>query len=180
MYNGMLDIETMGNNTNAAITSIGLVVWDDKHTFEFYKEVSLESSVKAGAKMDVSTILWWMQQNDNARSIYEYNDEAGSLKDALIELTKFVKEVCNTTEDVVPLSLWGNGVAFDNVILRNSYELFDNVICPFAFWNDRCYRTLKNLYSHIKLERAGTHHHALDDAVSQKNHLELILKEMNK
>lgn len=180
MCNGMLDIETMGNNTNAAITSIGLVVWDNKHTYEFYKEINLESSVKAGARMDVSTILWWMKQNDNARSIYKYNDKADPLKNVLVDLSDFVKHVCRTTEDVVPLKLWGNGVAFDNVILRNSYELFDDLVCPFAFWNDRCYRTLKNLYPHIKLERVGTYHHALDDAISQKNHLESILKEMNK
>lgn len=41
---------------------------------------------------------------------------------------------------------------------------------PWAFWNDRCYRTLK-ARSELKIARTGTHHNALDDAKSQALHL---------
>jgi inhibitor of KinA sporulation pathway (predicted exonuclease) len=46
---------------------------------------------------------------------------------------------------------------------------------PWKFYNDRCYRTLKAMYPHIKMpKRTGTHHNALDDAISQVNHLILL------
>lgn len=182
MIHGMLDIETMGNNTNAAITAIGLVLNDNKgNTSSFYQEVSLESSVQAGAKMDVSTILWWMQQEDDAREIYKRNNEALPLRFVLRRLNEFINCYCDVNDNGIAtnLKLWGNGVGFDNVILRNSYNLFDDVICPFPFYNDACYRTLKGLYPDIKLERVGIYHNALNDAQSQMDHLLKLLNYMN-
>lgn len=70
--------------------------------------------------------------------------------------------------------VWGNGAAFDNVILRRAYERTsrESMKAPWPHWNDRCYRTIKGLYGHqVKIERTGTHHHALDDAASQARHL---------
>jgi hypothetical protein len=71
--------------------------------------------------------------------------------------------------------LWGNGAVFDNVILSNAYAACA-IDKPWKFWNDKCYRTLKGLYPQIELERTGTHHNALDDAVSQANHAVKILQ----
>lgn len=180
---GMLDIETLGTGSNAAITAIGLTIADTKGDIHHYYEiVNLQSSVDAGAEIDPSTVLWWMNQSDEARSIYKNNDKAFDLSIVLENLNHFVYEVCGEdTKGNADLKLWGNGVGFDNVILRNSYSSFKYYLdCPFAFYNDMCYRTLKNLYPEIKLERIGTHHNALDDALSQMDHLELILKEMGK
>ncbi len=47
---------------------------------------------------------------------------------------------------------------------------------PWNFWNNRCYRTLKNLHPKIELVRTGVHHHALADAKTQALHLLEILK----
>jgi hypothetical protein len=38
---------------------------------------------------------------------------------------------------------------------------------------------MKNLDPHLKLERAGTHHDALDDAVHQALHLQKISKNLD-
>lgn len=66
--------------------------------------------------------------------------------------------------------LWGNGSDFDNVILASAYRSC-NLEVPWKFWNNRCYRTVKALRPDIKIHRSGTYHNALDDAVSQAEHL---------
>ena len=64
----MLDLETMGNSSNAAITAIGAVKFDIANgiTDSFYLKVDLESAVALGGKMDPSTVIWWLGQNDAA------------------------------------------------------------------------------------------------------------------
>lgn len=40
---------------------------------------------------------------------------------------------------------------------------------PWKFWNDRCYRTVSAGFP--RRQQTGTHHNALDDAISQTKHL---------
>lgn len=68
----MLDLETMGNGSQAAIIAIGAVAFDLSGIKDrFYTQVSLESSVRAGLIADPSTIMWWMQKSDEARAALE-------------------------------------------------------------------------------------------------------------
>ena len=69
----MIDLETMGVNTKAAIVAIGAVGMDVINNkvipgSEFYCIVDLESSVQNEGIMDASTVLWWLSQSDFARS----------------------------------------------------------------------------------------------------------------
>jgi exodeoxyribonuclease VIII len=73
--------------------------------------------------------------------------------------------------------VWGNGASFDNAILAQCYRAV-GMDFPWKFWNDRCYRTLKNLVLDVPFERTGTHHNALDDARSQAIHASAILRRM--
>jgi len=50
----------MGTNSDA-------VRFKTKITDSFYKIVNLKSSVNAGLTMTTETVLWWMQQSDEAR-----------------------------------------------------------------------------------------------------------------
>lgn len=160
----MLDLETMGNSANAAITAIGAARFDDgKITDEFYTVIELASSVAAGLEMDASTVLWWMKQNDDARKQFER--EGTPLKVALKEFAEWIGE---------DAEIWGNGAAFDNAILSNAYRKC-SMEQPWNFRNDRCYRTLKNLHPEIEMQRTGISHRAVDDAKSQANHLMQIL-----
>ena len=70
-----------------------------------------------------------------------------------------------------PLPVWGNGATFDNVILRNAYQK-TGLDCPWPFWQDRCYRTLKNLAPDIDRPELGTLHQALNDATVQAQHMQ--------
>lgn len=168
----MLDLETMGNGNNAAIVAIGAVKFDPSDTTggampAFYTRITLQSSVQAGLKMDTSTVLWWMEQSDDARR-ETFKGQSLSL---LLGLSAF----CQWFGDDKPV--WGNGATFDNVIIRSAFAAV-NIDVPWKFWNDRCYRTMKGLVN-FKAEALGTKHNALDDARSQAVHLQKIYQYLN-
>jgi exodeoxyribonuclease VIII len=167
MKNVMLDLETMGNSSNSAIIAIGAVVFDEENLRlddKFYVTIDLKSNIDAGLQVDPDTIMWWMKQSDAARSQFE--DTTHGLEAALAAFSTWIPG------DAI---VWGNGAAFDNVILGNAYKAL-GLNQPWAFWNDRCYRTVKSMYPEVKMKRLGTYHCAVDDAVSQAAHLMEILK----
>ncbi|MDD5370829.1 MAG: 3'-5' exoribonuclease [Anaerolineaceae bacterium] len=167
MKNIMLDLETMGTNPNAAIIAIGAVEFDiSTRTVgeRFYRVVDLASSVESGGIIDASTVLWWMQQSDEARSAFSRNGEY--LKPVLDQFSCWVADRAFRDD----IQMWGNGAASDNVILASAYQRC-KLPTPWAFWGDRCYRTVRSLYPNIKMQRVGTYHNAVDDAESQARHL---------
>lgn len=160
----MIDLETMGNRPNAPIVAIGAVAFEKHGTLDlFYTTVSLESAVAAGGVMSPSTVLWWLRQSDMARG--DMFDAKTPIQDALHEFSEFVERFASESPGV-----WGNGASFDNVILAETYRRF-GLEEPWAFWQDRCYRTVKNMYPDVKMERLGVHHNAQADALSQARHL---------
>ena len=165
----MLDLETMGTNSNAAIIAIGAVSFDENNVgSKFYTEVNLQSAIDCGGVVDGSTVIWWLKQSDEARKAFENNDGAPHILGAMEDFRRWYKEV-NGCE------VWGNGATMDNVILGNAYKR-ENLPIPWNYKNDKCYRTVKGMYKHIKLERVGTYHNAVDDAESQALHLIAMLK----
>jgi exodeoxyribonuclease VIII len=174
MNHVMLDLETLGSGPNAAIIAIGAVRFDpDLQCIgeTFYRVIDLESATQAGGQIDASTALWWLKQTDAARAAI--SQPGVPIAEALNDFAGWL----NASKDG-PL-IWGNGAAFDNVILASAYKRLHNKN-PWPHWNDRCYRTLKNLRPEIKLERIGTDHHALDDAMNQARHAITILNAIKK
>lgn len=165
----MLDLETMGNGPDAAIVAIGAIEFDPTAGTlgrTFYRGVSLETAVRGGGKIDAATVMWWLRQSDEARK-----DIAGEGCPQNQVLIEFGTWLYGLGEDV---KVWGNGAAFDNVILAQAYRRAELTV-PWPHWNDRCYRTLKALRPEVKIERTGTHHNALDDATSQARHALALL-----
>lgn len=165
----MLDLETLGTDSNSVILSIGAVKFGDgKILSRFYERVDPQSCVDVGLVMNAATVMWWMKQSDEARS--EFEDVGSNIMDSLDLFTEWVGHD--------PCEVWGNGADFDNVILSNAYRQ-----CGLATpWNSKynmCYRTMKNLYPDIPMVREGTHHHAAHDAINQAYHLMLIMDQMN-
>jgi exodeoxyribonuclease VIII len=170
----MLDLETLGTGNNAVIIAIGAVLFDKDGVSNnrFYRRVDPQSCVDAGMEMSVSTIMWWMKQDDAARA--EFNKPSLHISEALQSFSHWVETAtgyCKFEERKV----WGNGATFDNVILSNAYEAC-MIEKPWPYWGDTCYRTLKNLFPQIPMERSGMFHHALDDARSQAEHCIRLMK----
>lgn len=166
----MLDLETMDTGPNAAIIAIGAVGFDldeGKIGTKFYQVVDLASAVKGGGVIDPSTVLWWMQQSDEARR--QFTRGGVPLEEAPTSFSEWIKHALQPD-----VRVWGNGAAFDNVILRSAYERA-GMTAPWSHWADRCYRTVKSQYPGVKIERVGTYHNAVDDAESQARHLIAML-----
>ena len=168
----MVDLETMGTGGDSAIVAIGAVEFSSA-TFTlgrtFYRTISLESAVQDGGKIDAATVLWWLCQSDSARQEITRGGEPS--QQVLHAFTTWLQE-CG--DDV---NIWGNGAAFDNVVLAQTYRRA-GLALPWKYKNDRCYRTLKALYPDVEAVRTGTHHNALDDAITQAQHALAILRKI--
>lgn len=181
----MVDMETMGNSPDAPIVSIGAVFFDPSTGntgAEFYRVVSLESSMSFGMKPDASTIQWWLKQSSEARSAILV-DEALGLRETLELLANFIAE--NAANGSHTVQLWGNGCSFDNVILRRAYTLTET---PFAvpFWNDRDVRTMVELGKSVGINPRfdipfeGDMHNALSDARHQVKYISAIWQRLTR
>lgn len=177
----VLDLETMSTKQDAAIIEIGMIIFN--HAYQdgsvnvleqWSKAISLESAMKYGGTTDAGTITWWLDPDrSEARDNWSLSVKA-SLPSALNEVALMLGNYSHF--DPKPL-IWGNGVNFDNAILKSAYERLD-VKVPWGYRQDADFRTLKLLYKDAVPEPAfvGTPHVALDDARHEAVWLSQILK----
>lgn len=167
----MIDLETMGIRPTSAIISIGAALFDHEQVLDtFYSNVNLNSSINLGMTTDQSTIDWWSKQSVQARAAWQTED-APAIEDALKQLNDWMLGHGSRAE-ICP---WGNGADFDLVLMNHAFNLM-GVDAPWKYYNHHCFRTMKNMFDVGQMPRSGTHHHALDDAVSQVRHLHRILQ----
>lgn len=188
----MVDLETLGTKPGSVILSIGAVVFDEEDKMlgrSFYVTINQGSSQRAGLAIDEGTVKWWALQSEDARQVlYGTAGNAGPLlHDALVSFGMWLEAMTGTTralygdhlynpEHLKNIEIWGNGSDFDNVILAAAYQAV-GLPLPWQFYNNRCYRTLKNLFPQHKMaKRIGTYHNALDDAKSQAHHAIVLLR----
>jgi hypothetical protein len=179
--NVMLDLETLGTQPGSVVLSIGAVAFNEDDfaggiSASFYTVISVEDSLRLGLTIDASTLRWWANQSRTT-----YLEALGGstglaapvpVGAALLALNSWLE--FNTGGENV--RMWGNGADFDLTLLLACYRK-TGLAAPWKFYNHRCYRTLKNLYPSIPLERANNHN-ALDDARNQAEHAVAILRAM--
>ena len=166
----MVDIETMGVSVTAPILTIGACMFNprDKDTEEslddtFYIRASLESNMKTGRMPEPDTILWWLNQDKDAR-MELCQGEQTNLGTALFNFRKWV-----TSHDPKPTRAWAKAPDFDCSILRDAMESV-NEIWPFHFASHRCVRTITDLAypeGDSPMIGVGVAHNAMDDAKRQ-------------
>lgn len=164
----MIDLETMGLTPNAAIVSIGAVVFDPrmgrvtKNTF--YRELDWNTQ---GRQIDPKTQQWWGGRVAEARAALDGLDD---LRGALDDLTAWLPRDCKP---------WGNGATFDITMLEDAYRQH-GITIPWKFWNIRDCRTIKDMYESARggydKKTGGVLHHALDDAIFQAQYVCLMWK----
>ena len=162
----MVDLETMGNGTDAAICSIGAVKFDpdtDSSTdTEFYSHINLQSAQDFGGKIDAATVLWWMAQSERARAALT-EKSADHIGAALLDFIKFYEG-----SDGV----WAAPATFDIPILESAMRRMQadrhSVVCrvPWNFRQVHCWSTVRRLLNIPKAPNAEKHH-ALADARAQ-------------
>jgi exodeoxyribonuclease VIII len=187
----MVDIETMGTNSDSVITSIGACQFQFAYRKDVEKQMmgigeqpfemhlDIADSLKQGGNITKSTLLWWMNQPDDARqALIDGQHESVSVLEGLTLFSDWIKSYGPNKQNVY---LWGNGASFDPVLLEYWFKRLELDI-PWDFRNVRCFRTLCALFplETDKIPERGdkdVKHRALDDAMYQ---LRLILAMMAK
>lgn len=159
-----IDLETLGRRPGCKILSIGAVVFTREGLGkEFY--LPLTTHDQEGLHEDPETVRWWQRQTPEARKVFD-DPAKKHFVAGLCEFDAWVREQGFKRS----ILIWGNGADFDNAILQVAFDVA-GVALPWEYWNNRCYRTLKNLPGAPKLaKREGTYHNALDDAKTQALH----------
>ena len=165
----MVDLETLGQTPGCALVSIGAVAFNGaKLGPEFYQVVGRQSCLDAGLFEEEATLVWWKTQPLEAALAFDQSVNDGRQSIALkVSLEQFRTFLGAFGPNV---RVWGNGADFDNAILACAHRAA-GLKLPWQFWNNRCYRTVKNLNPRVKLDRTGVYHNALDDAKSQARHM---------
>lgn len=158
----MVDLETLGREPGAVIVSIGAVKFDPSGETlgdKLYTNITIQSSLDAGLRVEGATIQWWMEQPDRARLALFHPDPL-PLRRVLSAFARFYRG---------SESIWSHGSTFDIPILEVAYRALNE----WRPWVPRAVRDTRTLFSLVPqavvegVQREGMEHHALDDAVRQ-------------
>lgn len=172
MKHCMCDLETRGKRPGCVVLSLGACMFDADGVGEtFYTVFSHADQAELGAHADPDTTAWWLQQSAEARQVLDAANVAphGATITGLVNFSEWWKRQGAQF-------VWGNGAAFDDPILTETFRLF-GMTPPWKFWDSRCHRTLRALFPQIKAPSfEGTKHRADADAAHQALHASAILR----
>lgn len=158
----MLDCETLDTKSSAVILSIGAVEFDGVSLGRtFHRHITIDSCLDKGLTVSGNTILWWMDQPDEARR--RLQAQSIDLSDVLAEL-----EMAFQWEGT---EVWANGTDFDLSIIGNAYRKCGWKNPPWAYTMGRDYRTVRKLFPRALVNyftvEPLVEHDALEDATAQ-------------
>lgn len=176
MKDMMIDIETLGRESNCIITSVGACVFDvdtcrvdTGATFHCYVRWGNQD----GRVVETQTLQWWMQQANFENEMT--NEPRFPLQIVLGYLTDYIKRT--KVERV-----WAKGIAFDFGVLKNAYKMYSTRV-PWHFRDEMDARVIYHLGKMIGLhprERDSTEHDALADAIYQAWYVVEVLSTIQK
>lgn len=146
----MVDIETLGNKADSTIFQVAAVAFNMETGgiyFEFNKIADI--GVNKTNTITGDTLKWWLATDKELfhRLLHEGD---GSSDDLLCAFRRWVDSLHLLSEDgnIVrgghDLYLWGNGILFDNNLLKTQLEAIGEHY-PIPFRNDRDVRTIVDL-----------------------------------
>lgn len=168
--NIMADIETTGTEPGCCILSIALVPFaTDMPLDTFYETVSHRSCLDAGLTDSHETLAWWDKQKKDVQE--EAFSGTRDIKSVLESMTFYLRQIGEPKD----IHLWGNGKDFDNVILAAAFKKL-GLKQPWHYRNNHCYRDLAGMYPMYPKGDVFQAHHALQDAIAQAKHAEIIME----
>jgi len=183
--NIMVDIETLGTDSDTMILTIGAIPFTNEakivapKTEWFYKKVDLNSykKYKNDFSMDYNTLIWWLKQDDKPR--YEaFIEKPRDPIDVVME--DFAKWLIKTTNN--DIRIWSHGKDFDTVVLQHAFKVV-SVDCPWTYWNTRDTRTVYSMAGidmrDITIPEGFDAHNALGDCLKQIDGLNLAFLVIN-
>lgn len=136
----------------------------------FYYRCSLDSLKEAGFSTSADTLDWWSKQSYAA-----YNEAFGGTSPITYLWSAFHYYCTQLKANYEKIVVWGNGANFDNVICEQSFRKLGMTV-PWSYRDNRCFRTLKELFPEIQVVYEGIKHTAVDDARNQAKHAIKILQ----
>lgn len=167
----MIDLETLGTNSEAPVLSIGAAFFNPSTSevlATFHQKIEFESACE-GRELSPSTVKWWLEQEKEAQDALFEDDPIR----ASLALEKFVQWIDEHSErdQVKP---WGNGATFDISIIESLLHQYSLSI-PWKFYNVRDVRTIvdcaKPLVQRDSIKFEGVKHDALADALHQAKYV---------
>lgn len=161
----MIDLETLGNEKDAVVVSIGACYFDpvfgrigEKFSINLntQEQLSLDRTVTSDA------IEFWMSQPEAAKKVFR--EKKYPVDAALCDFIEWIVKNCD--EDDGPY-VWGNGSVFDIPIIEDILRQYE-LIVPWNYKRIMDLRTFRRFVgNNEEISRTGIHHNALDDAVNQ-------------
>lgn len=174
MNHVMIDLETMGDESNSVILSIGAVAFNIETGvtgMSFYETIDIQSCLDVGLKVNGGTIEWWLKKSKDAQEAYTKSTKR-NLTDALVLLSSFLENRVNYGFKKENLSVWGKGPRFDMGILEDAYKAVGLKI-PWSFRNEFCVRTMEFLdpKAITEVPDLGIIHNPVDDCLFQISYI---------
>ena len=167
----MLDLETLGTRPGCVILTLGAVKFDTYTLRDpgpgLYLRIDADEQIARGRDVQEDTLQWWMNQTEDVREEALGLDGRVSVETMYRELNRFLVGAKN---------IWGQGPAFDIVILENLYRQYGWPV-PWQFWQIRDSRTLFGVHGDPREKGKVGLHNALEDCVSQAQAVQQIYKQ---
>lgn len=166
----MVDIETLGVSSRAQIIQLSAYAFDIASGNLYDVPFITHIKVPENAIIDGSTLKWWLNTSPDLLKQLITSATIDE-KTALLGFADW----CNTYAMVGDLHLWGNGILFDNKIIKDKMESY-GIQYPIFYRRDRDVRTLVDLYCARfnvteddlkKRFEGGVAHNATDDVLYQ-------------
>lgn len=165
-----IKLETLGHRRDGAIVSIGVVQFEiltGKMGQTFYREISIDSAVKAG-RVTERMLNLYMQQEGKAKRIFAIGDKKTPLPTALDELRTFIREASLKAGGELA-KVWADGTTGDIAALEYAYDHGAvGLTEPWHLSNVRDAVTIVSAagwdFNNWPFPREGKHHTALEDA----------------
>lgn len=109
----MLDIETAGRNRDALVIALGALEFDaysDASGSGFEVMFDVEDAQRTGGVIDMSTIKWWLQQEQAIRN---------RMFNGLTGVRQGLKDFSMWYKQINPQRVWANGTTFDISIMED-------------------------------------------------------------
>lgn len=173
----MVDIESLGKNDDSTIFQISAISFNIE-TGEHIDTFNRIANIGIGdINVEGSTLLWWVKNNSELFKELLLSGEFAT-KDLLIDFQGWLRKI-QLKSNKKDVYLWGNGILFDNRIIKSQLESMGRSY-PIFYRNDRDVRTILELAS-IKsglteeelkdkyFDSELTSHNALNDVINQIN-----------
>lgn len=173
----MVDLETLGTDFNAVIFQIASAAFDIETgniVEDFNEFADISKLTDDDGIINGGTLKWWLDTNKELLAELLNKKNAYTPRGLLVTYHRWLDELTLEYDEVY---LWGNGILFDNAIIRHKFENYGWKY-PIFYRNDRDVRTIfelaqiktgetaKEMYGRI-YDKERMAHDAMNDVKNQ-------------